>query len=360
MAVGRVLVLGGAGDMGSGVVEELVSLGVEADIGDINKERAQNVAQSLKPAADVGVVKVDVLSREELTAAVKKYDVVVNAVGPFYRFGYVVADALVKAGVNGVDICDDYDATEKILGLCQEALDKGVTFVTGLGWTPGLSNILAKKCCEMLGGEVDAVDIGWFGSAADSKGLAVVMHLFHTITGDVPIYLNGRTEMVKAGTSPMFFEFPKVGRLKLYYVGHPEPITIPRHLRVLERVAVRGCLVPQWQNSLGKMFVKMGLTSSKERLERLSRFIHRIEDVFRAGGLELSGVKVVVEKGVERVSYCSVGRMRKLTAAPAALGAYLILKGELDEKGVYPPEAVISPTPFLGRLEGVGVTAAKQ
>ncbi|MEM2651701.1 MAG: SDR family NAD(P)-dependent oxidoreductase, partial [Candidatus Caldarchaeum sp.] len=82
MAVGRVLVLGGAGDMGSGVVEELVSLGVEADIGDINKERAQNVAQSLKPAADVGVVKVDVLSREELTAAVKKYDVVVNAVGP--------------------------------------------------------------------------------------------------------------------------------------------------------------------------------------------------------------------------------------------------------------------------------------
>ncbi|MEM1947551.1 MAG: hypothetical protein QXG52_02445 [Candidatus Caldarchaeum sp.] len=107
------------------------------------------------------------------------------------------------------------------------------------------------------GGEVDAVDVGWFGSAADSKGLAVVMHLFHTITGKAPMYLNREIRLVEAGSSPMFFEFPRVGLLKLYYVGHPEPLILPKHLRVLKRVSVRGCLVPQWQNSLGRMLVKI-------------------------------------------------------------------------------------------------------
>ncbi|MEM0482202.1 MAG: saccharopine dehydrogenase NADP-binding domain-containing protein [Nitrososphaerota archaeon] len=360
MTVDSVLVLGGAGDMGSGVVEELVKLGARVDIGDINMAKAQSIAQSLREIGEVGVVRVDASSREELTSVVKDYDVVVNAVGPFYKYGYAIAETVIDAGKNGIDLCDDHDAAEQILRLSDQAARKGVTYVTGLGWTPGLSNILAKMGVEKLGGEADSVDIGWFGSAADSRGLAVVMHLFHAMTGEVPMFLDGRVTSVKAGSSGLTFEFPDVGRLKLYYVGHPEPLTIPSHLRVMKRVTIRGCLIPEWQTSLAMLFVRLGLTSTQQRVERLSKFINKIEDVFRTGGVALSGVKVIVERGEKRVSYASVNRMRKLTTAPAALGAHLILKDQIVERGVFPPEAIIDPHPFLEKLEAMGVTVSTE
>lgn len=355
----RVLVLGGAGDIGGGIVEELVKLGEEVDIGDVNVQRALEVARSLKDLGDVGAVKVDVTSREDMTAA-RGYEVVVSAVGPFFKYGHVVASALIELGIDAVDVCDDHDATERILGLHRRAIEKDVTFVTGLGWTPGLSNVIAKRCCEELGGEVDEVNIGWFGSAADSKGLAVVMHLLHTVTGEVPMYLEGRLTKVRAGSSPAVFEFPFIGKLKLYYVGHPEPLTIPSHLRVSRNVTVRGGLVPAWQNGLLRTLVGMRLTATEERLEQLSRAIHRIEGVFRVGGVGLSGVRVEAVRGERRVSYCSVNRMRKLTAAPAALGAHSILRGEVSERGVLPPEAVIDPASFLEGLKGLGVDVERQ
>jgi saccharopine dehydrogenase-like NADP-dependent oxidoreductase len=346
--------------MGSGVVEELVKLGVRVDIGDINVAKAQNIAQSLRDMGEIGVVRVDASSREGLIAVVKDYDVVVNAVGPFYKHGYAIAEAVIAAGKNGIDLCDDHDAAEQILKLSDQASKNGVTYITGLGWTPGLSNILAKRGVEELGGEAESVDIGWFGSAADSRGLAVIMHLFHAMTGEVPMFLDGHMTMVKAGSSGMAFEFPVVGKLKLYYVGHPEPITIPRHLRVSERVTIRGCLIPEWQTGLAKLFVKLGLTSTTERVERLSNFINKIEDVFRTGGVALSGVKVVVGRGGRKVSYAAVNRMRKLTTAPAALGAHLILKDQIGERGVFPPEAIIDPNPFLEKLEAMGVTVSTE
>lgn len=113
--------------MGGGVVEKLVELGVEVDIGDINVVHAFKVAESLKNAVDITVVKTDVLSRTELITVARKYDVVVNTVGPFYKYGFLVAETLVKAGVNAVNICYDHDAAEKILGLFGEASANDVT-----------------------------------------------------------------------------------------------------------------------------------------------------------------------------------------------------------------------------------------
>jgi len=354
-----ILVLGGAGDMGSGVVEEICRVGIPVSIGDVKMEEAGRIAAGLQEFGKVDVVRLDVNARDELVRKAREYDVVVNAVGPFYRYGHAIASALIDAGVNFVDICDDYDATDDILGLSNNAREIGIIGVTGLGWTPGISNILAKKAYEEVGGDVDAVDIWWFGSAADSRGLAVVMHLFYALTGDVPMYLRGRLTRVKAGSSPGYSNFPIVGNLKLYYTGHPEPVTIPRSMHVSERVTVRGGLIPQWQNKLVKLFIKIGLTSTKENTERLARFIHRIEDVFRSGGRPVSGVRVDVTKGESRVSYCTVGRMKKLTSIPASIGAVMLLNREIKGAGVYPPEEIIEPTPFLAKLGEKGIEITK-
>ncbi len=41
------------------------------------------------------------------------YDAVVSAIGPFYVFGEDSLKLAIDAGINFVDICDDYDATQK-------------------------------------------------------------------------------------------------------------------------------------------------------------------------------------------------------------------------------------------------------
>lgn len=242
----RILVLGGAGDMGSGVAEALCSLGVdEVVVGDVRYDVALDVSKSLEErGCSVRVVKVNALDLDSLRDASRDVDVVVNAIGPFYRYGYDIARNLVNLGLNFVDICDDYDATERILSLDGEASRASILGLTGMGWTPGLSNILALHASRGLG-EVESIDIYWVGSAADSRGLAVVMHLFHSLIGKVPMFINGSLTYVDAGSGDVEVDFPKpIGRVKLYYTGHPEPLTIPRYIRVKGRVTVRGGLVP--------------------------------------------------------------------------------------------------------------------
>ncbi|MFN4045728.1 MAG: saccharopine dehydrogenase family protein [Acidilobaceae archaeon] len=356
------MVLGGAGDIGSGVLEALCPMNVDTIVvGDIKYEAAKAVSGYMKEAGcNCEAVKVNALDVESLREAAGGVDVVVNTIGPFYKLGFPIARNLVRLGLNFVDVCDDYDAVESILGLSGEAEKAGVTGITGLGWTPGLSNILALHGSKLLG-DVEAIDIYWVGSAADSKGLAVVMHLFHALIGKVPMYLGGSWTLVDAGSGGVEVSFPDpIGMLKLYYTGHPEPVTIPRYVKVRDRVTVRGGLTPPWQNVFAKFLLRTLNINSDAKAERLARIIHRVEGVFRAGGLKASALKVDILGDNSRISYVTVDRMRRLTGIPAALGAVKIAEGKIGEPGIRPPEASIKDTQeFLGELEERGVKIVK-
>ncbi len=358
----KVMVLGGAGDIGSGVLEALCSMNVDTIVaGDIRYEDAKAVSENIRRlGCNCEAVKVDAIDLESLREASKDVDVVVNTIGPFYKLGFPVARNLVSLGLNFVDVCDDYDAVENILGLNGEAEKAGVTGVTGLGWTPGLSNLLALQGSKLFG-EVEAIDIYWVGSAADSKGLAVVLHLFHALIGKVPMYLGGSWTLVDAGSGGVEVSFPEpIGRLKLYYTGHPEPVTLPRHVKVKDRVTVRGGLIPPWQNAFAKFLMRALNVNSDVKAERLAKLIHKVEGVFRVGGLKVSALKVEVLGDNGKVSYVTIDRMRRLTGIPAALGAVKIAGGKIREPGIKPPEASIEDSEeFLGELEKMGIKIVK-
>jgi saccharopine dehydrogenase-like NADP-dependent oxidoreductase len=87
----RVLVLDGASDMGSSIVEAHCNFKVnEILVGDISYARAENVSETFNKMFDCNTypVKVDALSIESLRGATSDLDVVVNVVGPFYKYGY--------------------------------------------------------------------------------------------------------------------------------------------------------------------------------------------------------------------------------------------------------------------------------
>jgi len=115
----KVLVLGGAGDIGSAIAEILCSLNVdEVILGDVYQAKAEEISKTLRSKGyEVYVSKADALKVDSLREASKGIDVAVNAIGPFYKYGFNITKNLIDADINLVDVCDDYDAAGKILSL---------------------------------------------------------------------------------------------------------------------------------------------------------------------------------------------------------------------------------------------------
>lgn len=200
--------------MGSGIVRFLAE-DEQVDkvvIGDISKARAQRVIEGLGDySSKVEYLEVDASKKPSLVRIMNKYDVVVNAIGPFYYWAERIAEAAIEARVHLVNICDDYEGARRVLALSEEASRRKVTIITGLGWTPGITNVIARYGSQQLEDTV-AIDISWVGSAADSKGFAVIIHVFYAVTGKVPMYLNGRETLVDAGGGTILVEFPPTHR----------------------------------------------------------------------------------------------------------------------------------------------------
>lgn len=353
----RIVVLGGCGDMGSHVVQDLLQTSdAEVVIADYRVKVAEEMASRFGERARAAFV--DANDPASLRKVLEGADAAVGCIGPFYKFALPMARAALEAKVNYVDICDDYGPVEEILAMDEDARRAGITIITGLGWTPGITNVLARYASQQLD-EVDEINMAWTGSASDSKGLAVIMHVFYASTGEVPTWFDGRLIRVKAATGRETVEFPPpLGKVRVFHCGHPEPITIPRYIKA-KTVSLKGALVPDWNNKILEVFSALGLINTPTRMERMARLIHSIEGIFRVGGVACSGARVTVKGRKDgqpkTISYAVADRMGRLTGIPASIGAQWLAQGLIPHKGAFAPEGCIEPEPFLEELAKRGI-----
>lgn len=353
----NIVVLGGAGHMGRHIAWELIEhTDARVTIADYHLSKAQALARDLGERAR-GIF-VDAGNRDSLLLALRDADVAIGAVGPFYRFAPKMAWAALESHVDYVDICDDHGPVEVLFEFDAVAQNMDVTMITGLGWTPGLSNVLARYAADQLD-QIDEIRIAWVGGGGDSEGLAVIKHVLYAINGQVPTYRDGEQIQVPALSEPELVEFPDpLGKIKVFHIGHPEPMTIPRTIPA-RTVSLKGALTPNWNNRLASMLVRLGLTSSEKRIDRVSRLIHRLESVIAVGGVALSGLRVDVSgtRDDEQVTltYSAADHMSRLTGIPAAIGATMLVRGEIEKPGLFAPEAIIDPVAFLDALAERGI-----
>ena len=356
--------------MGRRAVRELaIAEGVErVTVADRNLPAAQAVRDRLArdPAvqAEVAAVFVDVLDRGAVVGLMREHDVAVGAAGPFYLLEEPLARAAIEARRPYVSLCDDHDAASRVLALDAAARAAGVPILTGLGWTPGLTNLCVRHAAAALD-QVEAAHIAWAGSSADSEGMAVVLHTMHIFSRRVTTYAGGRWHDVPAGTEPQRIHFPPpIGPVTVFHVGHPEPVTLPRFLPGLQEVRLKGGLVEPSLNFLAVTFGRLGLTATHARRRRLASALKPLLGVLERLGPRVapaSGFVVRVRgrkdgQAVERV-YSGVGHMADLTAVPLALGALWMAQGRITARGVFAPEADGGPEPqlFFAELNRRGV-----
>ncbi len=360
----QALVVGGTGGMGQGVARDLIKQEQmkKVILGDINIDPAR-VQEKLRASDKVSLRRIDVNDHEGMVSLMKEADVVINCAGPFYKTAVAVARAAVEAKVNYIDICDDYEATEILFSsdIDQAARAAGITVLTGMGSDPGTNNVIVRWYADQLD-RVDEIALFWVVSIAELSG-AAWDHGLHMTIGRIPQFLDGKLEYVEGGTGEEVTEFLEpLGICKVRYVGHPQPLTIPRYIKGVKRVVVKGVLIPAWVDELIQQQRETGFLSEepidvkgvKVRPYDLTLRLWETIPNNRDRGPQSSGLKVIVkgERDGKQVTYTAdiAGRMAPGTGLPASIAALMLNAGEVTTKGVVAPEGCIPPKKFLSEL----------
>ena len=368
----RVTVLGGSGVVGSIAAETLASSGVfsEVVIADINIAQANRVVEGLGQG-NVSAVELDAVSPHSIRNAIAGSSVVLNCVGPYYKYGPIILKEVIESKINYVDVCDDLDATEKLLDMDGNARKAGISALIGMGSSPGIANLLVKFCADSLLDQVEVVDIYHAHGGEKVEGPAVVKHRIHSMKMDIPMFLDSKFTTVRlfedSGKSlEEEFEFQDVGTYSVYAYPHPETITLPKFLKGIKRVTNLGLVLPPAYAELIKGMVRLGVTDEEPMevqghqiapLEFAVAFIlsQRRRLMQEAGLIEPMGCLKIVVKGNKNgeqnnyiFSMSSRGQgMGEGTGVPAALGTMLMAMGKVKPEGVNPPEGCVDPLDLL-------------
>ncbi|MFS0576441.1 saccharopine dehydrogenase NADP-binding domain-containing protein [Sporosarcina sp. 179-K 3D1 HS] len=372
----KIVVLGGAANMAQPALNYLVKLESVKEIvlTDLNEKRLIEIAERLGEKATTK--KLNVTDKDKLESIITNANLVMNFIGPYYRFKTNAMEAAINSGVNYIDLCDDYDVTIEALKLDQLAKEKGVTAITGMGASPGVTNIFARLGAEALD-SADEINTYWVVGDAEPSGFGALVHMFHIIKGKVPTFLDGELQWIRAfqpeTAKKLDFGDP-VGEVTLYHVGHPEPITLPKYIPNIKKVTNQGALLPEFQNPMFKTLVDLGMTSEEtfpfkgEQVAPLdfllSLFEYKQEEAKKRPrrrekrrSVGATRIEVIGEKDGKKAIYTftksGYTTMDHGTSMPAGLVAGMILNEEITMKGVIAPEC-LDPKKIIAALQEIG------
>jgi lysine 6-dehydrogenase len=232
------LIFGGSGKMGAAVAWDLVKQEDIETVGLVGRN-----GTSLKMVADwVNSVKIkihplDIMDVEATKELMKEYDVGISTL-PDRRTSYRLVDTAIQAGMDIVDMLEEYhrrpDAYE-IEGLQlpegmslnaygdwlhEKAITNGVTFLDGIGFAPGISNITVGEGIRKLDQAENAVArVGGIPSkeaAARHPLRYMITWAFDHVLREYMVRLNiikdGKIVEVDAAADCEGFRFTKFGR----------------------------------------------------------------------------------------------------------------------------------------------------
>ncbi len=381
----KVLALGGSGDMGRMAVAILLeSPNISSiTVADKNFERAKHFVK-LVGSDKLNPVEIDVAEHDKLVDLISSHDIVMNTVGPYYKFATMILEAVIKTKKPYVDICDDWKPTLDLLDMNENAKKAGITAIIGIGASPGITNLMAILACSKLD-EVDDLITAWgtFGGGTVGErpkyyvsprrfykkfmdmpiiANAATMHLFYETLEDIPTYKDGKFINIKPLTVAEPYQFPGYKDTYVCYIGHPEPVTLPRVIKAnsVSNLMYMGKIITDVVRKYTQKISDKELTVSEASVKFYEELRERGSDpelvkeyIGTPPGLSVKatgtkdGKRKIVAIANERVPF---GAMAGVTGVPLAIAVEMVINGEITEKGVLSPEESFSdPMGFLDK-----------
>ena len=371
---GCVMLLG-CGTVGSQAFRWLVKKGpfksilmVDADI-----QKASQLLENTELGSIVisGIEQADVSDRKKIVDLMRKCVIVINTVGPFFRFGRLAVEAAIEAGVHYVDVNDDLESLKDLLQdtHIEAAIQKNnKNFVVGAGTSPGSTGHMARIGAAMLD-RVESIHV-FLAATISWRGYPVFSHFTHSMGQPSEFYLNGKLKLVQPFGKKEFVRFLGVEEDTVCYaVGHPEPVVFPRHFTEVKEVTMKLGRIP---NSLMKMFHdfytyglmdtrKISLDNGTEIVPAdftaaylASDTADKIFGFSIAKPLSARLVRVVGQIEEQKATMSCYHTSVSISGQDAAIIASLLVKGELLAEGLTTAEA-LDPWPIMkGLLEEEG------
>ncbi|OMC34970.1 saccharopine dehydrogenase [Mycolicibacterium fortuitum] len=383
----RVLALGGAGAMGAVAVRTAACAGIAEHIvvADRDHAAAQRLARDLSAApVPISARGIDITDDAELRRALSEADLVLNTVGPYYRFGLTVLRAAIDTGTHYLDICDDWEPTLQMLELDATARAAGVTAVIGMGASPGVSNLLAATAAAPLDSVRDLytawpVDVTAGGNetsrdqliGTDGSPTAAAVHWMQQSSGSITTVRAGSLAE-QPPLRPVTLKLPGGRDGTAYTVGHPEPVTLHRTLKptgdsanlmvispsaiayldVLRRGIDRGRLTNE---TAARRIAEPDLAGVIRSWPRalVNKGPGKLPPFFAAAFGDRGGRAMAVLAHLNPVAGVDelLTDMARATGIPLALGMSQVADGAARRSGVHPPDAVIDRDRFFADLD---------
>jgi lysine 6-dehydrogenase len=397
----KILVFGGSGKIGSAVAWDLAPDNDVEKIGIVGRHM-----ETLQQVKDwVGSDKItphilDIKDKEATIALMKQYDVGVLTL-PNRQTSYKVVHLAIEAGLNIVDTIEEFHRTPdeyeteglevpdgmKLADygewLHKRACDNNVTFVDGMGFAPGLSNItlgdgirkidVADKAVARVGG-IPSKD-----AAARHPLRYMITWAFEHVLREYMIKLNvikgGRIVEVDAATDLESFQFNKFGKDEELQCavtpGMPSFLFTRKQLKEFAEKTVRW--PGHWQGvhtlkECGMLDIEPVDFKGAKIVPReflLSIITPRLVPNEGEGDVcvmynTLEGKKDGKDVKIESFMWDepdkknNISSMMRVTGYPMAITARMIGKGEIKEKGIVAPEDAVTPElykKFIGELK---------
>ena len=331
----RIVVVGGTGFFGAAAVERLRADGL------------QPVVASKHSKADL---QLDVNSRASVKSALRPFDVVLDAAGPFQARTTALLEAALETGFDVVDLSDSLEYAEKIEGLRLRIEAAGIRVLTSCSSVSAIS-----AAAVHLSGLPKPVRLAVCLSPASrfSASHATALSLLNSVGVPIRVFRDGRLARVLGWRETRTIAMPlPTGRMRGHLCSSTDALLLPRIWPSLRRIDfyVDGGPPPvAWALSLtcrfawGRGLVKTTLPAGLA--------------VARLIGSKTGCLAFEIEDADRRVWTLALVSSRKgyVTAViPAALAAGAIARGRFPQQGLIPPDRHVDPAALLDELIRLG------
>ncbi|MEM0084437.1 MAG: saccharopine dehydrogenase NADP-binding domain-containing protein [Candidatus Methanomethylicia archaeon] len=303
----------------------------------------------------------------EIEKLAKRADIVINAALPI--FNIKIMKACLNVGVNYLDLASNDYAKAEQLSLHEDFIREGLTAIINSGFSPGLTNLMAKWCSEVLT-EIEVLKIRLIEDQIPYWRIwswSPYLTIEHFASPPI-VYENGRFKIEEplGGVEEYVFPSP-IGKKRTYLIYGDEIATIPNYIKVRKLDLKSGGSEIEFIKGLYNLglFKNNEIKIGKKRiaplrmLYELSKkfngynpmdYIHHLDDMVIAVSLEAIGVKGG-EKSMVRIhalppslsELLSKNVMSTPTAFSAAAVSSMLIESFheiIKNKGVYPLEAL--------------------
>lgn len=384
----KVLVFGGSGKIGSAVAWDLAKDDSITTIGITGRrlDALEKVKQWIGSDKIVPIV-VDVNDKAALAEVMRGYNVGALAM-PDRKTSYKVAHCAVENGLNIVDMLEEYhrrpdayevEGLELPAGMTldeygdwihETAIKNNVTFIDGMGFAPGLSNVtLGEGMRKIDKSEIAVARVGGIPSKKDAANHPLrymitwaFEHVLREYMIKVKVIRRGKTVEINAASELEPFKFNKFGKNEMLECavtpGMPSFIFTRPKLKEFSEKTVRW--PSHWQSV--QTLKECGMLDADpvdfngHKISPREFLLSIITPRLRARPGEsdvcvmyntLTGKKGAKNVKIEYFMWDTadkknnISSMMRVTGFPVALAVRLLLKGKIREKGIVPPEDCI-------------------